>query len=86
MQSLYQDDGGHIWAFTGHGLARFQNSRFVAVPGVPSTEVYSMTGDKAGNLWLSGNRGLSHMRDGRVVEQFAWSVLGRSATGQSHRL
>ena len=78
VQSLYQDDGGHIWAFTGHGLARFQNSRFVAVPGVPSTEVYSMTGDKAGNLWLSGNRGLSHMRDGSLVEQFAWSVLGRS--------
>ncbi len=77
VQSLYQDDGGRIWAFTGHGLARFQNSRFVAVPGIPSTEVYSMTGDKAGNLWLSGNRGLSHMREGRLVEQFAWSVLGR---------
>ena len=77
VQSLYQDDGGDIWAFTGRGLARFQNSRFVAVPGIPSTEVYSMTGDKAGNLWLSGNRGLSHMRDGRLVEQFAWSALGR---------
>lgn len=77
VQSLYQDDGGHIWAFTAHGLARFQNSRFVAVPGVPSTEVYSMTGDKAGNLWLSGNTGLSLMREGHLVEHFAWSILGR---------
>ncbi len=77
VQSLYQDDGGRIYAFTAHGLARFQNGRFVAVPGVPSTEVYSMTGDKAGNLWLSGNRGLSLMREGRLVEQFAWSLLGR---------
>ena len=77
VQSLYQDDGGHIWVFADHGLAYFNKSRFVAIHGVPSTEVYSITGDNAGNLWLSGNRGLSHMRDGRLIEHFAWSVLGR---------
>ena len=45
--------------------------------GVPSTEVYSITGDKAGNVWLSGNRGLSHLRDGHLIEHFPWSALGR---------
>ena len=59
------------------GLAYFKDGRFVAVNGVPSTEVYSITGDKAGNLWLSGNQGLSHLRDGRLVEHFPWSALGR---------
>ena len=53
------------------------NGSFVAVSGVPSTEVYSITGDKAGSLWLSGNKGLSHLLDGRLVEHFPWSVLGR---------
>jgi signal transduction histidine kinase/ligand-binding sensor domain-containing protein len=77
VQSLYQDDGGRIWAFTGHELAYFNNGRFVAVNAVSSQEVYSITGDKAGNLWLSGNRGLSHLREGRLVEHFPWSVLGR---------
>ena len=77
MQSLFQDDRGRIWAFTGHGLAYFKDGRFVAVNGVPSTEVYSITGDKAGNLWLSGNRGLSHLLEGRLVEHFPWSALGR---------
>jgi len=77
VQSMHQDHAGRIWVFTGHGLAYFDNARFVAVHGVPSTEVYSITGDNVGNLWLSGNRGLSHMRDGRLVEQIAWSVLGR---------
>ena len=49
----------------------------MAVTGVPSSEVYSITGDKAGNVWLSGNRGLSHLRDGHLIEHFPWSALGR---------
>jgi signal transduction histidine kinase/ligand-binding sensor domain-containing protein len=78
-QSLFQDEHGRIWAtFTGHGLFYFKDGRFVAVDAaVPSAEVYSITGDKAGNLWLSGNGGLSHIRDGHLVEHFPWSVLGR---------
>ena len=63
--------------FTDHGLAYFTDGKFVAVNGVPSQEVYSITGDKPGDLWLSGNRGLSHMLDGRLVEQFPWSAMGR---------
>jgi signal transduction histidine kinase/streptogramin lyase len=78
VQSLFQDDRGRIWAFTGHGLACFKDGRFMAVNGVPSAEVYSVTGDKAGNLWLSGNAGLSHLLEGRLVEHFPWSALGRS--------
>jgi len=76
-QSLFQDDRGRVWVFTDHGLAYFSGAKFVAVNGVASEEVYSITGDKAGNLWLSGNRGLSHLLEGRVVEHFPWSVLGR---------
>jgi signal transduction histidine kinase/ligand-binding sensor domain-containing protein len=77
-QSLFQDDRGRTWGtFTGHGLAYFKDDRFVTIPGLPSEEVYSITGDKAGNLWLSGNRGLSHFLEGRLVEHFPWAVLGR---------
>jgi signal transduction histidine kinase/ligand-binding sensor domain-containing protein len=77
-QSLYEDDRGRVWVFTAHGLAYFKGGRFVAVNGVTSEEVYSITGDKAGNLWLSGNRGLSHLVEGRLIEHFPWSVQGRS--------
>jgi signal transduction histidine kinase/ligand-binding sensor domain-containing protein len=78
-QSLFEDDRGRIWGtFTGHGLSYFKDGRFVAVKAtVPSAEVYSITGDKAGNLWLSGNGGLSHLVEGRLVEHFPWAVLGR---------
>ncbi len=76
VQSMYQDHAGRIWVFTGHGLAWFNNGRFVSVDGVPSTEVYSITGDNAGNLWLSGNKGLSHLREGRLIENLPWTALG----------
>jgi signal transduction histidine kinase/ligand-binding sensor domain-containing protein len=77
VQSLYQDHRGRVWAFTAGGLTRFEEDRFVAAAAIPSGEVYSMTGDEADNLWLSGNRGLAHLRDGRLVGHFPWSTLGR---------
>jgi PAS domain S-box-containing protein len=36
-----------------------------------------MAGDEAGNLWLSGNEGLSRFHNRRFVENFPWSVVGR---------
>jgi signal transduction histidine kinase/ligand-binding sensor domain-containing protein len=78
VQSLFCDHRGRIWAFTAHGLAYFGDGRFVAVNGVPSTEVFSIAGDEADNLWLSGNRGLTHLLKGRLVEHLPWSALGRS--------
>ena len=76
-QSLYQDPRGRIWVFTSGGLAYSDGDRFVPVPGVPSQEVFSINGDEAGHLWLSGNRGLTHLLAGRVVEHFSWPTLGR---------
>jgi len=77
VQSLFEDYRGRIWAtFTGHGLSYLKDGRFVWAPGVPSEEVYSIAGDDKEDLWLSGNKGLSHMRGGRLVENFAWSAMG----------
>jgi signal transduction histidine kinase/ligand-binding sensor domain-containing protein len=78
VQSLYEDSRGRVWAsFPAHGLTFFENGKFVSVSGLPSEEVYSIAGDEKGNLWLCGNKGLSHLRDGRLVETFPWSVMGR---------
>ena len=78
VQSLFEDYRGRVWAtFSGHGLWYLEDGRFVSVPGLPSEEVYSIAGDEKDNLWLSGNKGLAHMRGGRLVEIFPWSVMGR---------
>ena len=79
--SLFQDDHGRVWASTRRGLAYFQDGRFVAVNAVRG-EVHFMTGDKAGNLWLSEHESLMHLLDGRLVEQFPWSELGRRQSAE----
>ena len=82
-QSLFEDPRGRVWVFTKGGLAYFDGRRFVAVPGVPSKEVFSITGDEAGNLWLSGDAGLTHLLAGHVVENFPWSTIGRRRVRRS---
>ena len=78
VQSLYEDTRGRVWAsFPKHGLAFFEDGKFVGVSGLPSEEIYSIAGDEKDNLWLCGNKGLSHLRNGRWVEFFPWSVMGR---------
>ena len=76
VQSLF-DYRGRVWVSTGQGMVYFDNGRFVPVNGVPSTEIYAITGNTSDNLWLSGNKGLSHLRGGRLVENFPWSTRGR---------
>ncbi len=68
---------GDYAVFTRHGLAYFQDGRFVAVNGVPAGDVHYITGDKAGNLWLSDGQSLLHLLKGRLVEQIPWPDLGR---------
>jgi signal transduction histidine kinase/ligand-binding sensor domain-containing protein len=78
VQSLFEDERGRVWAsFPAHGLAYFEDDRFVSVRDLPSEETYSIAADSEDNLWLSGNKGLSHIRDRHLVETFPWSVIGR---------
>jgi len=82
IQSLFQDDRGRIWAFTGQGLAYLKDGRFAAVKILPGGKVHSIAGDKAGNLWLSEEKSLLHLLEGRLVEQIPWSELGHQQRAQ----
>jgi signal transduction histidine kinase/ligand-binding sensor domain-containing protein len=78
-QSLFEDPRGRVWVFTRGGLAYFDGRRrFVSVPGVSSKEVFSIAGDESGNLWLSGDAGLTHLQAGHVVANIPWSAVGRT--------
>jgi signal transduction histidine kinase/ligand-binding sensor domain-containing protein len=78
MQSLFQDDRERIWVSTQRGIAYLENGRFVHVRGVPGGLVYSITADRAGNLWIShDDKGLFHLVGGSVVEQIPWARLQR---------
>ncbi len=76
--SLFQDDHERIWGtFPRHGLGYFQADRFVGVLELPSEGVHSITGDNAGNLWLSTDQNFLHVLNGHLVERISWSELGR---------
>jgi len=79
-QSILEDHDGRLWAFTSRGLVSFEHGKFTAVTGVAGGRVHAMAGDSAGNLWLSEDRGLLHLLDGRVVEDVPWSRLGAKRT------
>jgi len=78
VNSLFMDSRGRLWSsFSGHRLSYFKDGRFVSVAGVPSDQVFCIAGDDKDNLWLSGDKGLSHIRGGHLVENFPWSIMGR---------
>jgi signal transduction histidine kinase/ligand-binding sensor domain-containing protein len=74
--SLFEDDGGRIWAFSAHGLAQFQQGTFVRADSVPGGSVWFINGDGADGMWLCGNLGLLHVREGHLAEEIAWSRFG----------
>jgi ligand-binding sensor domain-containing protein len=63
--SIYEDNSGIFWIGTmGEGLNRFDPVReqfkvYTERNGLPNNVVYTTLDDKAGNLWLSTNWGLS---------------------------
>ena len=77
IESLFQDPTGRVWVFTGRGPAYFKDGRFLPADAPRSGEVYCVSGDASGNLWLSEHHALLHLRDGRLAEHFPWPDLGR---------
>ena len=76
VESLFEDDSGRMWVSTPRGVAYLDNGRFLPVSGPPSS-VTSITGDSAGNAWISDEyQGLLHLVRRHVVEQIPWAKLG----------
>jgi len=85
-QSLFEDDGGRLWAFARHGLAYFADGRFVPLNAVHGGEAHFIVGDKAGDLWISEQQSLLHLRAGRLIERVPWSKLGRQENASALQL
>lgn len=81
IQSLFEDERGRIWVSSFSGLAAFENGNFTAVPSVPAGVKNAIAGDNHGGLWLSlfgtaNDYSLTHLVDGKIVEQVPWGKLG----------
>ena len=74
---LFEDERGQIWVGTLNGVAIYRSGRFFPVGSVPDGIVFSITGDSAGNIWISHQEGLFQLVQARVVERIPWARLGR---------
>ena len=76
-ESIFEDHRGQIWVGTQSGVAFLKSGRFAPVASVPYGVVHSITGDSAGNLWMSHQEGLFHLLEAGLVERIPWAKLGR---------
>ena len=76
IQSIFEDYRQRLWVSTHGGLVFFENGRFTPVSGIPFG-VHAITGDAAGNIWISEDQSLYRVVDGRIVDRIPWARLGR---------
>jgi PAS domain S-box-containing protein len=84
--SFYEDSDGALWIGTGHGgLYRFKNGRFIAIRtthGLYEDAAFHILEDAHGNVWMSGNKGLSRVSK-RALDDVA-DGRSRSVTGVTY--
>ena len=75
--ALYEDDRGRLWVSTVGGISLFEHGRFTRVRSAPDGWVNGITGDGSGGVWIAyQDRGLYHLAQEQVVDQFPWAKLG----------
>jgi len=79
IESLFQDDRGHIWVSTPGGVGRFEQERFIPVRGTFGLFVFSMATNNTGDLWIStSNQGLLRVLGDSTIEHIPWARLRRA--------
>ncbi len=74
ITALHGSRDGSLWIGTrGGGLVRLHQSRFFAYTmenGLANDFVRAICEDRAGNIWIGTNNGLSRFRDGHFINYF----------------
>jgi len=73
-RSMGQDDRGRLLVSTGEGVFLFEKGRFIRLPGVPGGDIYALTGDGHGGIWISNNdQGLFYATPENHVRRIPWA-------------
>jgi signal transduction histidine kinase/ligand-binding sensor domain-containing protein len=78
LTSTFEDSDGKIWVSALDGLSYFENGRSNPVASIPAGPIYAMAEEGSGDLWLSQDNGLIHVRDRQMLEQVPWGNLGHT--------
>jgi signal transduction histidine kinase len=78
-RSLGQDDRGRLLVSTREGVFIFESGRFTRLPDIPGGDIYALTGDGHGGMWISNNlEGLFHTTPENAVQRIPWARLGHN--------
>ena len=78
-RSLGQDDRERLLVSTREGVFFYEKGQFSRVPGVPGGDIYALTGDGQGGMWISNNlEGLFHSTPQNAIQRIPWARLGHS--------
>ena len=82
IQSLFADQRGRVWVTGLRGLAMFDNGVFTPMVTPHLGNVYALTGDGRGGVWVSSfEQGVLHVAGGRVVQRLSWQEVGGKGAG-----
>jgi signal transduction histidine kinase/ligand-binding sensor domain-containing protein len=82
VRALGQDDQGRQWVATSKGNFYFEEGRFHRVAGVAAGNIWSISGDGHGSMWINdGTVGLFYVVGGNTVQEIPWSRFGRKYRG-----
>jgi len=74
--SLFADSRGRTWIVGTEISGYLQDRRFVSLRDIPKGTIYAMTGDSAGDLWMSNSEyGLVHVLNDVLQQVLPWSQL-----------
>ncbi|MBS1795420.1 MAG: hypothetical protein JSS81_16300 [Acidobacteria bacterium] len=68
--ALYEDAKGRIWIGAIGDLHILENGRLRQIAELYRTNVWAVTGDRAGNVWVGSGNGLFEFRDDRLVARY----------------
>ena len=81
-RSLGLDDQGRLYVATGEGIFHFEGNRFIRVLGAAGGNIWSISGDDDGKLWVNdGTVGLFHFTPGEAAQPIRWPQFGQKGSG-----
>jgi len=81
VQSFFEDERGRLWIATSRGIVGLEDGKFRNMPFDTSQMTFAMDSDGAGGLWVSHPGGVSHLADGRVIEEMPWRLANGLGPG-----
>ena len=81
-QSLGLDERGRVYTSTRDGIFYFEGDRFNRIPNSPGGNVWAISGDGHGKLWVNdGTAGLYYFAPGEAAQPIPWSRFGQKGFG-----